>query len=113
MGDWLKGTNVNGFTLLTPLQEKNDINLVYYDVNKKKRRYTYMKGVGVVFGENFIHSTDLTPLRSNQEVVFCFSFGTDKDRYWDVIKNTAAEQGNHYMHPILGFIKTNFTKNTL
>ena len=103
--DFQPGTNVNGFTLLTPLQDHNDVHLFYVDKNNKKRRYRYKKGVGVVFGENFLHSTDLTVDGGGTEVVFCFSFGTDKTKDWDVIKQTAAAQGEHYVHPKHGFTR--------
>ena len=103
--DFHKGTNVNGFSLLTPLQVNSSLNLAYYDINGKKRRYRYKKGIGIAFGENFIHSSDITTEENDEEVIFCFSFGTDKMRDWDVIKTTAAEQGNHYMHPRDGFAK--------
>ena len=103
--DFQNGTNVNGFTLLTPLQDNGDVHLFYKDINNKKRRYRYKKGIGVVFGENFFHSTDLRLEGGNREVVFCFSFGTDKLSDWEIIKNTAASQGEYYMHPTKGFTK--------
>ena len=103
--DFRRGTNVNGFTLLTPLQDQNDVNLFYVDENKEKRRYRYKKGVGVVFGENFLHSTDVRIEGGKKEVVFCFSFGTDKMTDWEIIKQTAAIQGQYFMHPKNGFTK--------
>ena len=106
--DFYPGTNVNAFTLLTPLQERNLIHLVYEDMNNTKKRYEYKKDIGIVFGENFSHSTDVS-LKGDREVLFCFSFGTDNLRDWSVIKRTAADQGTHYMHPIRGF--TNITDN--
>ena len=103
--DFQPGTNVNGFTLLTPLQDKNDVHLFYIDKENEKRRYRYKRGVGVVFGENFIHSTDLRIDGGSREVVFCFSFGTDKMTDWEIIKQTAANQGLYFMHPKNGFTK--------
>ena len=103
--DFQPGTNVNGFTLLTPLQDKNDVHLFYIDKENKKRRYRYKRGVGVVFGENFIHSTDVRIDGGSREVVFCFSFGTDKMTDWEIIKQTAANQGLYFMHPKNGFTK--------
>ena len=100
--DFYRGTNVNAFTLLTPLQDKNDINLAYRDLNNEKKIYEYKRGTAIVFGENFIHSTNVSP-KGGREVLFCFSFGTDKMRDWEVIKETAAHQGNYYMHPIDGY----------
>ena len=103
--DFETGTNVNAFTLLTPLQDRNQINLAYYDINDNLNRYEYKKNIGIVFGENFLHSTDIA-FQDDPEVVFCFSFGTDKIRDWKYIKQTAASQGEHYMHPFHGFLKT-------
>ena len=67
------------------------------------RVYEYKKNVGIVFGENFLHSTDIA-FQDNQEVIFCFSFGSDKRRDWKYIKETVATQGEHYMHPFYGFL---------
>ena len=103
--DFENGTNVNGFTLLTPLQSKSQIHLAYKDMNDNTNQYEYKENIGIVFGENFLHSTDIT-FSHNKEVVFCFSFGTDKMRDWEYIKETAATQGEHYMHPVLGFLPT-------
>lgn len=101
--DFHNTTNVNGFTLLTPIQERSKINLAYIDMNKKIQQYKYKKGVGIVFGENFRHGTDITSGDNEREAVFCFSFGTDKMRDWEIIKRTASIQGLHYMHPVHGF----------
>ena len=103
--DFERGTNVNGFTLLTPLQDANQIHLAYKDRNENIKRYEYKKNVGIVFGENFLHSTDIA-FQDNQEVIFCFSFGTDKMRDWKYIKETVATQGEHYTHPFYGFLST-------
>ena len=69
------------------------------------RSYQYEKGTAIVFGENFMHSSDVN-LIGNREVLFCISFGTDKLQEWSVIKQTAAVQGNHYMDPIYGYTNT-------
>ena len=103
--DFEAGTNVNAFTFLTPLQNKSHVHLAYKDINDNSNRYEYKKNVGIVFGENFSHSTDIASNESS-EVIFCFSFGTDKMRDWKYIKRTAATQGEHYMHPIHGFSPT-------
>ena len=103
--DFEAGTNVNAFTFLTPLQNKSNVHLAYKDVNENSNRYEYKKNVGIVFGENFSHSTDIASNES-PEVIFCFSFGTDKMRDWKYIKRTAATQGEHYMHPTHGFLPT-------
>ena len=101
--DFVKTTNTNGFTLLTPLQKKNNIRLAYEDVNGNIQYYKYKKDVGIVFGENFEHATDKTKKIRNKEVIFCFSFGTDKMRDWPKLQVSVTNQGNHYMHPIDGF----------
>ena len=101
--DFHDTTNVNGFTLLAPIQDKHLIHLVYKDMDGNKQQYRYRKGIGLVFGENFWHSTDITSRDNERETIFCFSFGTDKMRDWQIIKRTAGQQGLHYMHPIHGF----------
>ena len=100
--DFYNGTNVNAFTLLTPLQEENHVKLAYRDLNNEMKSYQYEKGTAIIFGENFMHSSDVS-LIGNREVLFCISFGTDKLQEWSVIKQTAAVQGNHYMDPIYGY----------
>ena len=100
--DFYRGTNVNAFTFLTPLQDKNYINLAYRDLNNEEQLYEYKRGTAIAFGENFMHSTNVTP-KGDREVLFCLSFGTDKLRDWEVIRQTAAVQGNYYMHPIRGY----------
>ena len=103
--DFENGTNVNAFTLLTPLQNKSQVHLAYKNIDGNTNKYEYKKNIGIVFGENFLHSTDVA-FNDNKEVVFCFSFGTDKLSDWEYIKETAATQGEHYMHPIHGFVPT-------
>ena len=102
--DFMNTTNTNGFTLLTPLQKRNKIKLAYKDLNGDIQHYKYKKNVGIVFGENFRHATDITRRVEDVEVLFCFTFGTDKMRDWSIIKTTVASQGSHYMHPRNGFI---------
>ena len=103
--DFTNTTNVNGFTLLTPLQKKSNIRLAYKDLNGNIQHYEYKKDVGIVFGENFSHATDLTRKDQNLEVLFCFSFGTDKLRDWPQLSKTASSQGRHYMSPRTGFYR--------
>ena len=101
--DFYNTTNVNGFTLLTPLQDRSSINLAYIDLNGRVQQYLYKKGVAIVLGENFWHSTDLEANSKRYEILFCLCFGTDKLRDWTIIKRTAANQGLNYMHPLHGF----------
>ena len=101
--DFRKTTNVNGFTLLTPIQDNSKIHLAYIDMNNTIQQYQYRKNVGIVFGENFKHGTDILTDNDKLEALFCFSFGTDKMRDWRTIKKTAGLQGRHYMHPKYGF----------
>ena len=101
--DFRETTNVNGFTLLTPIQDNSKIHLAYIDMNNTIQQYRYQKNVGIVFGENFHHGTDIITDYDKREALFCFSFGTDKMRDWRIIKRTAGLQGRHYMHPKYGF----------
>ena len=39
--DFKNTTNVNGFTLLTPLQDRSSINLAYIDLNGRIQQYLY------------------------------------------------------------------------
>ena len=102
--DYQNGTNVNAFTFMTPLQQKSVIKLAYIDMDEKKQRYEYKKDVGIAFGENFLHTTDIRISKHQKyEINFCFTFGTDKMEYWPYIKQNVIIQGKHYMHPLYGF----------
>ena len=55
----------------------------------KKIILEYKKNVGIVFGENFPHSTDILSNES-PEVIFCITFGTDKMRDWKIHKTNCG-----------------------
>jgi len=101
--DWTKGNNVNAYTLMTPLERPN-IHLAFKDADGEEQTYFYEENQGIAFGEGFRHSTDIGK-DSGARSMFCITIGTDKERDWDVIADTATYQGGHFWHPKEGFIK--------
>lgn len=91
--DWLD-TNNEAFTLLTPITEApEDFGLVYKRSDGSQGHYAYKRGKAVVFGDDFVHSTQ--PGRSEHPVVLlCFTFGTDQMEHWPAIERTSGTQGN-------------------
>ena len=65
------------------------VHLAYKNINVNSNRYEYKKNVGIVFGENFPHSTDILSNES-PEVIFCITFGTDKMRDWKIHKTNCG-----------------------
>ena len=90
--DWMNTKN-QAFTFMTPITDNSDgFGLLYYDINGQVREYNYQVGKGILFGDKFTHSTK--PGHSESPVMFlCFTFGTDKMKYWDSICITAGYQG--------------------
>ena len=106
--DFVKGVGVNALSLMAPLHDmesKDSIHLSYRNKNDETATYKYKKGKAIVFGEKFIHGTDIGQTKE-QEVFLCFSFGTDKEEYLEKIFKTTANQGEYFMHPTKGFIRS-------
>lgn len=96
--DWINTKN-QAFTFMTPITDNSDgFGLLYYDIYGQVREYNYQVGKGILFGDKFIHSTK--PGRSEHPVmILCFTFGTDKMRYWNSICLTAGYQGGMIQMP--------------
>lgn len=102
--DWLSECKNNAFTLIAPLiHQKDGINLVYKDIDGKDRKYKYEIGKGIVFGSDFIHSTDIGSSNS-PSVLLSMTFGTDMMNLWEPISKTALSQGNLVRLPNGNFI---------
>ena len=89
--DW-RGTDKQAFTLMTPVTgDAGNFGLLYRDDRGRTREYEYRPGKAVFFSDDFLHSTK--PGASAEEVVLlCFTFGTDRMRYWDRISATSGSQ---------------------
>ena len=75
--DWTGSLKNNAFTLLTPLyQEEDALHLLYKDLSRKECKYKYEIGKGILFGSDFVHSTE-AGTSSSSSILLCFQFGTD------------------------------------
>jgi len=104
--DWIDTRN-QAFTFLTPItNNSNGFGLLYHDIHGEVREYNYQMGKGILFGDEFIHSTK--PGRSeNPVMLLCFEFGTDKMEYWDAICQTVGYQGGLVQMPNKQFGRKN------
>jgi hypothetical protein len=65
--------------------------LLYRDDSGSLREYDYAPGEAIFFTDGFVHSTK--PGSSDVPVVLlCFTFGTDRMKYWDRIRATSGSQ---------------------
>ena len=89
--DW-RDTESQAFTLMTPASDNAaGFGLLYRDDSGSIREYDYEPGEAIFFTDGFSHSTK--PGTSNEPVVLlCFTFGTDKMKYWDRIRATSGSQ---------------------
>eukprot|EP00948_MAST-09A_sp_MAST-9A-sp1_P002947 g2947.t1 len=88
--DFQPGTGVNAYTALIPLRESN-INLAYLDLDGNIQEYRYKPGKSIIFGEGFLHSTNIG-VEEDQIPVFCINFGTDNASFIPAIMRTLATQ---------------------
>ena len=99
--DYSKKCGLNAFTVMTPIQidDKADSgHLLYKNIHQTESKYRYKKGKAIVFGSDFMHSTE--PFESKQKYVFlCFTYGCTDLTIWEEIKRTVTEQGISYRHP--------------
>ena len=106
--DWIKSTQNNAFTLITPLiHPKDGIDLLYTDFDGKVRKYQYEFGKGIVFGSDFLHSTEKGNSTS-PSVLVSMTFGTDKMNLWEPISKTVLNQGNLVRLPNGNFVNHTF-----
>jgi hypothetical protein len=89
--DW-RDTEGQAFTLMTPASDNaSGFGLLYRDDSGSIREYDYAPGEAIFFTDGFSHSTK--PGTSNEPVVLlCFTFGTDRMKYWDRIRATSGSQ---------------------
>jgi hypothetical protein len=96
--DWLDVGN-QAFTLITPLSKNaSELGLVYHQYDGSVAEYTYREGQGVIFGDNFVHSTK--PGVATRDIyLLSFTFGTDKMKYWKAMSRTAGYQSELFRLP--------------
>ena len=83
------------------------MNLIYKDIDGKDRKYKYEVGKGIVFGSDFIHSTD-KGISTSPSVLLSMTFGTDKMNLWEPISKTALYQVNLVRLPNGNFVNHAF-----
>ncbi len=90
--DWNSKLRNNAFTLLTPLyQEEEALHLLYHDIAGTECKYQYKIGKGIVFGSNFLHSTE-SGKSCSPSILLCFQFGTDLPMYNQLILDQMGAQ---------------------
>lgn len=89
--DW-RSCKRQAFTFITAADDDSaGFGLLYHDRDGLIVSYDYRPGEGILFGDEFRHST--RPGASDSPVtLLCFEFGTDKMRYWRQIYSCIAGQ---------------------
>jgi hypothetical protein len=96
--DWAE-TNNEAFTLLTPVSaELGGFGLTYETLAAGTSDYDYKMGEAIVFGDHFKHGTQVGEA-SEDVILLCFEFGTDKMEYWPRIYETVGYQVTHIRRP--------------
>ena len=119
--DWKEVVGTNALTLMTPLSNfpiaedargrfqllyrnyASTLRFYYDELGEQQQQidpadgvctYPYCKGRAIVFGSNFLHSTEPGHAASPDEpsVYLCFEFGSDEDHHWPNIKSTIGQQ---------------------
>ncbi len=92
--DYTRGCGTNAYTLMTPLEDMSstgDGHLAYLDARGRSCIYCYRKGTAIVIGTSFVHGTQV--VASGQPRAFlCFTFGSDKEKYWPELKKSIYYQ---------------------
>lgn len=91
----------NGYTLITPLFELSTShgNLLYKDSAESVHTYRYRMNEAIIFGDGFEHATEPYSETSELRVMLSLTFGTDKVKYWDILKNTIGGQSDYMVLP--------------
>ena len=90
--DWTNRLQNNAFTLLTPLyQEEDALHLLYKDNSGDECKYKYKVGKGILFGSDFVHSTE-PGTSMNPSILLCFQFGTDIPTYNKAVHSAMGTQ---------------------
>ena len=89
------------YTLMTPLEDcvaSDEGHLAYLDSWGRQRVYRYRLGTAVAFGAGFAHSTQI--MTSGPPRAFlCFTFGSDKNRYWPALQRSVYGQSRLLCRP--------------
>jgi len=97
--DYERGANA--YTLITPLFDPDNTQgeLLYQDKDKNTKDYRYKLNEAVIFGDQFLHTTQPYPKTDRLRVLLSLTFGTDKLEYWDILKATIGGQSQFMMLP--------------
>lgn len=102
--DWAK-TNNEAFTLLTPVSAgPQEFGLTYERLTGETSNYEYKIGEAILFGDHFKHGTQIGEA-SEDVILLCFEFGTDKMEHWPRIYETVGYQVTHIRRPDGAFVK--------
>tara|TARA_B100000945_G_C20342732_1_gene578222 strand:+ start:280 stop:1005 length:726 start_codon:yes stop_codon:yes gene_type:complete len=97
--DWGGNLKNNAFTLLAPIyQEEDALHLLYKDISGEECKYKYEIGKGIIFGSDFIHSTE-SGQSSSASILLCFQFGTDLSEYNQDVVDAMGTQTPFMMLP--------------
>ena len=92
--DYTPGCGTNAFTLMTPLDDMpttGEGHLAYLDTHGRSCIYRYKKGTAIVIGTSFLHGTQVVST-GQPRAFLCFTFGSDKEKYWPEVKNSIYYQ---------------------
>lgn len=92
--DYEPGCGTNAYTLMTPLEDMSsmgDGHLAYLDARGRPCIYRYKKGTAIVFGTSFFHGTQVVA-GGQPQAFLCFTFGSDKEKYWPEVKKSIYGQ---------------------
>jgi len=100
------GLNNEAFTVLTPISDNaRNFGLLYRKATGEIADYEYRSGEGILFGDNFLHSTK--PGASDEPVaLLCFQFGTDRMEHWPAIYAQMYRQVTQVRRPDGRFVRT-------
>lgn len=97
--DYFPGANA--FTLITPLFELDPEHgrLLYLDQQHSVQAYSYRLGEAIIFGDHFVHSTEIYHPTQQIRVLVSMTFGTDKLKYWGILNKTIGNQSKYFKLP--------------
>ena len=103
--DW-RGLNNEAFTFMAPVSDNAaGFGLLYKKLTGETAEYEYRTGEGIMFGDNFEHSTK--PGSAEAPVVLLsFEFGTDKIEHWPGIHERLRKQATLLRQPDGRFVRT-------
>lgn len=90
------------YTLITPLFDwhREHGHLLYRSSeNAPEQRYRYRCGEAIVLGEGFLHSTEPYAQSAQMRVLVSLTFGSDRWRDWEIIRQNIEEQSYFYLQP--------------